>query len=235
MRRAIVLFGLAALFHLLAGCRRPAKLSQAMFSPEEIRQILKLSPLPNLPPNPTNAVADNPLAARLGQRLFFERRLSANAEVSCATCHDPQRGFSDAKPLARGLGAMERHTPSLWNVAYQRWFTWNGRADSMWAQALQPMLHQAEMGASPERLHATVSGDPVLKAEYEQLFGPIPGALPDGSPSADRFLAQLGKAIEAYQRQIISSGSPFDQFVEALRKGERPTRPGRSMKPPSAA
>lgn len=209
---------------LCAGCDREPEKSAVLFSADELREIAKLSPLPAKPPSPTNAFADNPAAARLGQRLFFDPRLSTNAKVSCATCHNPAHGFSDDKPLSEGLGTTERHSMALWNVAYQRWFFWNGRADSLWAQSAQPLQHPAEMGASPEHLRATLAGDPVLKTEYEALFGPLPAAAAIGTPDADRLLSNLGKAFEAYQRLIISTDSPFDRFAAALRSGKAPDR-----------
>lgn len=214
--------GLLVVF--ITACERPEERSTVEFTPEEIRQILKLSPLPPVPANPTNAIADHPVAARLGQRLFFDLRLSANGKISCATCHDPQKGFADGKRIAEGIGATERHAPALWNVAYQRWFTWSGSADSLWAQAMQPMLHEAEMGASPGTLRTRIADNPLLKADYETLFGPLPDSNDQDRATTDRFLASLGKAIEAYQRRIVSNNAPFDRFVASLRKGEAPKK-----------
>jgi cytochrome c peroxidase len=192
----------------------------ADFTADEVREILKLSPLPGAPPNPTNEFADNPAAARLGQRLFFDTRLSANGKISCATCHDPAHGFSDGKPLSQGLQTTERHSIALWNVAHGRWFFWNGRADSLWAQAMQPFQHEREMGATPEHLRVVLSGDPDMKADYEALFGPLPGGGSPATPSLDRFLSNLGKALEAHERRIISTDSPFDRFAGMVRRGE---------------
>lgn len=207
-----------------AGCDRDSEKGRVIFTPEEIRRILKLSPLPDIPKSPTNAVADNPIAAVLGQRLFFETRLSADGRFSCATCHDPAHGFSDPKPLSVALGATTRHSMPLWNVAHQRWFFWNGRADSLWAQAVQPLLHPDEMGSSPAHLLATLSGDAGLKSDYETLFGTLPGEALPRTPEADRLLSNFGKAIEAYERRIISTDAPFDRFTEALRDGSAPAK-----------
>lgn len=217
---AIVAAGLVAA--LSAGCDRKPQRNAAGFTAEEVREILKLSPLLAVPPSPTNAVADNAAAAQFGQRLFFDKRLSANGEISCATCHDPARGFSDGKPLSEGLQTAEHHSMALWNVAHQQWFFWNGRADSLWAQASQPLQREREMGASTEHLRGVVSGDLAMKADYEALFGPLPVDGRPATPSLDRFLANLGKAIEAYERRIISTDSPFDRFVGAMRSGNTP-------------
>ena len=104
-------------------------------------RTLQHSPLPPLAPDPTNALADDARAARLGQFLFFDAGLSQNGRVSCASCHVPEQAFTDGKPLFEGLGRGERNTPTLWNVAYQRWFFWDGRADSLWSQALGPLTN----------------------------------------------------------------------------------------------
>ena len=121
------------------------------FTGVEIRRILQHA-LPPMPASPTNAVADDPDAAALGQRLFFETRFSANERVSCATCHDPARAFTDGRQVAQGLGTLSRHTPSLLNVAYNRWFFWDGRADTLWSQALEPIEHELEYGGSRMRV-----------------------------------------------------------------------------------
>jgi cytochrome c peroxidase len=205
----------AALALGLATLGLPAALHQQAgeLGEDELRVVLTHSPLGDPRPDPTNAVADDPAAARLGQRLFFDTRLSANGEISCATCHDPAKGLTDGKPVAEGLGVVDRSAPTLWNVAYQRWLFWDGRADSLWAQALQPTEAELEMGGSREQVARLLATDPTLRAEYEQVFGNVP----DGQPVDDVF-ASYGKALAAYQRRLISRRSPFDVFVEGLRE-----------------
>lgn len=205
--------GILLIAALAIGCDRdiPSESEGPVrFTTEEIHEIRKLSPLPELPPSPTNIFADNADAALLGQRLFYDGRLSIDGQVSCATCHDPTLGFSDAKPLSEGLGTTDRHSQSLWNVAYQRWFFWDGRVDSLWAQALQPLQDKREMGSSPEHLLGVVSGNQALKTRYETLCG----TLEDQSP--DLFLSNLGKMFEAFQRKLISTDSAFDTFVAKI-------------------
>ena len=90
------------------------------WSAKDRERAAQHSPLPPPPPDTTNRVADDPRAAKLGQRLFFDKRLSATGEIACATCHDPARGFADGKQVFEGLGRGERHSPTLLNVAYQR-------------------------------------------------------------------------------------------------------------------
>ncbi len=219
------------------------KLSQT-----ERDRIFRHSPLPPPPPDKTNRWADNPTAARLGQFLFFDTRLSGNGEISCATCHDPEKGFSDGRTLARGVGEVPRHSPTIWNVAYQRWFFWDGRTDSLWAQAVQPLESAVEMNGSRLQSVHLIRNDPELRQAYEKVFGllpvlsdqsrfpakakPIPGNPADplhlawtAMSSEDRqsinlIFSRINKAIAAYERLILSRNAPFDKFVIRLRDGD---------------
>jgi cytochrome c peroxidase len=216
--------------------------------PEVLRRALTLSPLPPPPADPTNAVEDDPRAARLGQALFFDARLSKNGTISCATCHDPARGWSDGRRTAVGLAPVARHTPTLWNVAQHRWFFWDGRKDSLWSQALAPLEDPAEHGASRLQLAHLVADDARYRRAYEVLFGPLPpltdeerfparGRPVPGQPehplarawngmtwsdrdAVERVFANLGKALAAFQRRIAAGRAPFDVFVEGLRQGD---------------
>src|SRR5436190_24217953 len=113
------------------------------FTREEIEKILQHSPLGPPPADPTNAVADSADAARLGQKIFFDPRFSRGGKVSCASCHLPSRGFGDGKPLPDQF-SIDRNVPTLWNVAYNRWFFWDGRSDTLWSQALKPLENPKE-------------------------------------------------------------------------------------------
>jgi cytochrome c peroxidase len=217
------------------------------FSVDERRRILELSPLGPPPADPSNAVADDDAAVILGQRLFLESRLSSGG-VSCATCHVPHHGFTDAKQVSEGVGRGRRHTPSLWNVAYNRWWFWDGRTDSLWSQALAPIENGTEMAGDRLQAAHLISRDAGLREAYESVFGPLPdltdpGRFPtaghpvlgkpgdprsvawSGMTEADRTIvnrvfANIGKAIAAYERRLVSRHSKFDRFAEALRAGE---------------
>src|SRR5207248_7601058 len=121
-----------------------------------------------------NGFADSAPAAALGQFLYFDKRLSGNGEVACATCHQPARGFADGRAIAKGLFSGTRNTPSLLNVALNHWFFWDGRADSLWSQALQPLEGPNEEGG--DRLHIAhlVADDAALSAAYQRVFGKLP-------------------------------------------------------------
>jgi cytochrome c peroxidase len=218
-----------------------------VFTADELAKIYRRSPLGELPPEPVNGVADSAAAAALGQFLFFDIRLSANGKIACASCHQPARGFSDGQALAKGLLPGTRNTPSLLNAALNHWFFWDGRADSLWSQALQPLEGAREAGG--DRLHIAhlVADDSALGAAYQRVFGPLPPledtarfpphARPDPDPRSpmaeawqamalpdrtaiNRAFSNLGKAIEAYERKLISGDSPFDTYVEGLRTGD---------------
>ena len=146
---------------------------------------LTLSPLPALPKQVSNRFADDPAAARLGQRLFYDARLSKNGDRSCASCHSPGLGWSDGLALSQGIAELNRNSPSLLHAGYQRWLFWDGRADSLWAQIQWPLEHPDEMGFARADLVRLISGDATLRREYEELFGP----LPEGASDPDRFRA----------------------------------------------
>ncbi|MBL8115592.1 MAG: cytochrome-c peroxidase [Acidobacteria bacterium] len=230
------------------------------FTPEERKALLALSPLPPPPKSATNRVAENPLAARLGQFLFFDTRLSSAGDLSCATCHDPAKGWSDGREVAKGKSETTRHTQSVLNAAYQRWLFWDGRADSLWAQAGKPIEDPREMAGSRLRTARVVAQDRALRKAYEKLFGALPAFLAqtegdgrprpgdgrprpgDGRPvplepghphavawaglaerdreAVDRVYANVGKALDAFQRLVTSRPAPFDTFVAGLRAND---------------
>ena len=96
---------------------------------ETLRELW-IGSLPPLPHDPSNAFADDPRAAALGQHLFFDTRFSSNGKVSCATCHQPQLMFTDGMSLAQGVGRTGRSAPTVVGTAYSPWQFWDGRKDS---------------------------------------------------------------------------------------------------------
>ncbi len=172
-------------------------------------------------PDPTNRFADDDRAALLGQALFFDPHLSSTGTISCATCHDPARAFTDGLALNRGISQGVRNTLSILDCAHQRWLNWDGKFDSLWSQAHGPMLHPREMGNSFERIVARVRSEPTLRTEYEAVCG----ALPEGtltSAQSERVIANLGKAIAAYERRLTTGPSVFDQWVEGWKLAGSP-------------
>jgi cytochrome c peroxidase len=165
-------------------------------------------------------VADDPRAADLGRRLFYDPRASANGELSCASCHDPELDWTDGRDLAQGLGQLEIHTPSIWNAAYNRWQFWDGRADSLWAQAAGPLEHPLEMGATRAGLVAVIADDPDLNRSYTELFGPLPAPISTAGPQLDRAFVNVLQALASFERRIITTETAFDRFVRGLRLGD---------------
>lgn len=195
-----------------------ALLALPLQDPREAQRILRHSPLEGPPADPTNAWADDPGAAHLGQWLFFDKRLSGNGAIACATCHDPARAFADGRPLPQGAGTGARHAPSLWNVAWQRWLFWDGRADSLWSQALHPIEDPVEMGGSRESLARLLADDRELGRAFEDVFGPLPDLA--SKAGIDRAFANAGKALAAHERRFSSRSSAFDAYAAALRSGD---------------
>ncbi len=207
---------------------------------DELRK-LSLSQLDGLTPDPTNRVGDDPRAVALGHQLFFEKRLSGNGKVSCATCHQHDRDFQDGIPLAHGVGTTNRRTMPIAGTAYAPFLFWDGRKDSQWAQALGPLENPVEHGGTRAQ-YAHVIAERYRPA-YEQIFGPLPDMRPvpaTGAPVSDpaasvawkampetqrdavtRVYVNIGKAIAAYERRIQHAPSRFDRYVDGLTTGGR--------------
>ena len=194
---------------------------------------LSLEALPPLPPDPSNRVADDQAATELGRALFFDTRLSANGEVACASCHLPERQFQDDLPLGQGVGTTGRRTMPIAGMAYAPFLFWDGRKDSLWAQALGPLESPVEHGGDRAQYAHLVTE--YYADEYEAVFGPLPdlGGLPShASPVANpeaaaawdalpeplraavnSVFANMGKAIAAYERTILPPETRFDAWV----------------------
>ncbi|MYC77045.1 cytochrome-c peroxidase [Candidatus Poribacteria bacterium] len=203
-----------------------------LFTESEWAVIESLSPLPDKPPpSPTNRVADNADAAQLGQMFFFDARFSREGTISCATCHSPFHGFADVEATSLGNSRGTRNTPTLLNAAYNKWQFWDGRAETLWAQALFALEGSDEQAGT--RLQYAHLIKRHYEVEYEVLFGTLPELEdaarfpPNGKPGDAAFdnmskadqvavntvFVNIGKAIEAYERLLISRNAPFDRYV----------------------
>ena len=238
-------FALAACLTLalsVRGASQAAGASADRAAELRILRSLWIGSLPPPPDDPSNAYDTDPRAARLGRSLFFDTRLSANGAVACGTCHLPDLTFQDGRPRGRGMADVPRRTMTLLGAAHQTWFFWDGRKDSLWAQALGPPESPAEHGISRTRV-AVLVGEHYVDP-YEAVFGPLP-VLPPGlperaRPSADdpeanrawqalpeatrdaitRVYVNVGKAIAAFERAIQPGPAPFDRYVEARLRGD---------------
>lgn len=138
----------------------------------------------------------------LGKQLFFDARLSLDGTLSCASCHDPALGFSDGLPLAAGFKGkiLGRHTPHLYNLASRHSFFWDGRAESLEAQALEPIRNPDEMNLPLDELERRLAGISGYAAAFRNVY-------PDAGVTA----ANVARAIAAFERTIVAADTPFDR------------------------
>ena len=187
------------------------------FEPQEIRRIVSHGPWPQpVLRDPSNRAAGNPQAIALGARLFFDARLSANGTVACASCHVPSRAWTDGRARAIGLAQLDRNTPSGVNAGLSRWFGWDGAADSIWSQGLRAMLDPREMGASPALVAGAIRADAGLACMHDAAFGAGAAARDDTQVMVD-----ASKSIAAFVATLNSGRTSFDEFRDALARGDR--------------
>ena len=138
---------------------------------QAILASLSLAALRDPPPDPSNRVADDPRAVALGRRLFFDPRLSGDGTRSCASCHEPARFFTDGRATGQGVEVLARNTPTLVGSAWQTWFYWDGRRDSLWSQAIVPIEAPKELAGTRVGAVRLLAGDAQYRKHYEALFG----------------------------------------------------------------
>src|SRR5216684_4926013 len=156
---------------------------------------------------PSAIPPDNPQTPEkiaLGQRLFFDGRLSADGTVACSTCHDPARAFTDGRSASIGIEGRvgQRNAPTILNALYNKTQFWDGRVKTLEEQAALPIVNPVEMGQPS--LDAAVARIAVI-GEYKQAFGRVFGGPPNGP--------NLLRAIASYERTQLSFDSPFDHFI----------------------
>jgi cytochrome c peroxidase len=140
----------------------------------------------------------------LGQKLFFEPRLSGNGTVACATCHDPARAFTDGRPVSIGIHGRigQRNAPTILNALYNKTQFWDGRVATLEQQAALPITNPFEMGsASVGDAVSRIADDKDYQSQFMQGFG-------RGVNEQDML-----SAIAAYERTLASFDSPFDHFI----------------------
>lgn len=153
------------------------------------------------------APADNPQTAEkiaLGEKLFFDGRLSVDGTVACSTCHDPSRAFTDGRAASLGVKGRvgRRNAPTILNALYNKTQFWDGRVKTLEEQAALPIINPSEMGQPT--LEAAVAGIAALP-EYQQAFRRVFGSAPDGP--------NLLRALASYERSQFSFDTPFDHFI----------------------
>jgi cytochrome c peroxidase len=150
--------------------------------------------------------ADNPVTdgkISLGRKLFFDKRLSADGSVSCATCHDPERAFADTKPLAVGVYGRigKRHSPTIVNRGFGFVHFWDGRATTLEAQVLQPIADPNEMDLPIAEAVRKLAANETYRLEFQMVF--------ERPLSSD----DVARALATYVRSIRSGDAPYDRFV----------------------
>jgi cytochrome c peroxidase len=180
-----------------------------------LRQLRSLGPWPPaFVPDPGNRVSGQPLAAELGRRLFNDPRMSPVGYVACVSCHQTDRAFTDRKARAHGLADLPRNTPTLLNVRLQRGFGWGGASDSLWLASLRPMLDAREFDSTPQVVARIYVRDESLAACYRAVFGYAP------AEPAERTMVDTAKALAAYLETLLTPRSSFDDFRDALLRGD---------------
>ena len=155
-----------------------------------------------------------PAAVTLGEKLFFESRLSGDGTVSCASCHNPVRAFTDGRPASIGIKGCvgQRNAPTILNAMYNKAQFWDGRAATLEQQAALPITNPCEMGAtSVAAATSRIAGS----KDYQRRFA---SAYRRGPNAQD-----LVSAIAAYERTLMSFGSPFDRFIAGDGKAISPS------------
>ncbi len=181
---------------------RPIPVAGPLAQPKSLDQI-------GLPPELTRQTipGDNPQTPEkiaLGERLFFDGRLSADGTVACSTCHDPARAFTDGRPSSIGVkgGVGQRNAPTVLNALYNKTQFWDGRAQTLEQQAALPIINPVEMGQPS--MDVAVAAISRIK-EYRQAFRQVFDRAPNGT--------DLVRAIASYERTQVSFDSPFDHFT----------------------
>jgi cytochrome c peroxidase len=171
---------------------RPRSLQQVGLPPEAMRAAI---PADNL---------QTPEKIALGMRLFFDGRLSADGTVACATCHNPERAFTDGRPGSVGIKGRvgQRNAPTILNALFNKTQFWDGRAKSLEDQAALPIVNRIEMGQ--RSLDAAVAKIASIE-EYKQVFPKVFGRPVNGP--------DLLRAMASYERTLVSYDSPFDHFI----------------------
>ncbi len=216
-----------------------------IWSAEEVAVIasMRLSAAGERPADPSNAYERQPAAVALGRALFQDPRLSANGQVSCASCHAADQGFVDARPTGQGVATGTRRTMPVMGAAHAPFLFWDGRKDSLWSQALGPLEDPAEHGGNRVSFVRLVQIH--YPSDYRAAFGTLPTtfslpslperASPNGTaaeraawaamPAAtrdevNRIFVNLGKAIAAYEGGVSYGESRFDRYAQATVSGD---------------
>ena len=198
MRRVVSgLSAIALLCGMATGCKRTVS-NRPLGPAVQIKVPLGLPPLPIPRDNPPTADA-----IALGRRLFYDKHISVDATLSCASCHDPRDYFTDGKNVSSGVrGALgTRNAPTILNSAYLPFQFWDGRAITLEEQAAFPIADPSEMSQAHAADVSKLGDDPAYRAEFKKTFG-----------TEDVNIARVEAALASFERTALSGDSPFDRF-----------------------
>jgi len=186
------------------------------FSVAERARILAHGPWPPVTTrDPGNRVSGNKDAIDLGRRLFSDGALSRSGYIGCVTCHQPDRALTDLRPRAHGMADVDRNTPTLANLRLLRWYGWGGTSDSLWMASIRPLLDTRELDTDAAFIVRRFSLNEDLSCRYRKVFGRAP------DHADDELLANVGKALAAFEETLVTGRTPFDEFRDALDRNDR--------------
>jgi cytochrome c peroxidase len=192
----------AGVFQVSAQPLGPIPPDDSLARPKSLHQV-------GVPAQLTRAAMprDNPQTPEkiaLGEKLFFDGRLSANGTVACASCHDPRLAFTDGRPVSAGIHSRlgQRNSPTVLNALYNKFQFWDGRAPTLEKQAALPIVNPVEMGQPTlDSAVARVAAVPEYRDRFRRVFGRPPNGV------------DLVRALASYERSQLSFDSPFDHFI----------------------
>lgn len=160
-----------------------------------------VKPLPQ-PPSPKYN-ATTPEKVELGKKLFFDRRLSGDGTTSCASCHDPEKAFTDASEISLSYPTTRnfRNAPTLINIAYAKSFFWDGRAKTLEQQAEFPIMSPFEMNQNLDFVEEEIRIVPEYREAFRRVFG------------QEVSIKLIAKALAAFQRTLVSQNAPIDRYL----------------------
>ena len=143
-----------------------------------------------------------PEKVSLGKRLFFDKNLSKDRTISCGTCHDPAKGFSNGEAFAKGVSGRfsQRNVPSIVNSLFRQAQFWDGRAETLESQAQGPLFNPDEMAMDENLLVERLQADTIYSQRFQDVFATEPT------------LEGVLNAIAAYERTILSAATAFDRY-----------------------
>jgi len=194
------------------GSKQPETLEPVTEVPETVEENGYYEPLPAMV-HPEN----NPWSQEkedLGKILYFDPRLSGDNSISCATCHHPDKGWSDGHPRTIGFGGKElgRHSPTVINSGYFEAQFWDGRAATLEEQAKGPIESTGEMNQPFDQLIPELEAVPGYVQKFKEVFGDA-GITPD----------TIAMAIATFERSVVSNNSPYDKYWQGDKSAMSPS------------